>query len=42
MTGTDTEEVENESQTVCKTYLRKMQNYQTQRPRYGHLRKSEA
>ena len=31
----------NESKTVCKTHLRKMQDYQTQRPRYGHLRKPE-
>ena len=36
------EEVENESQTVCKTHLRKMQNYQTQRPHYGDLRKPQA
>ena len=28
---------ENESQTFRQAHLRKMQNHQAQRPRYGHL-----
>jgi hypothetical protein len=31
-----------ESQTVCETHLRKVQDHQAQRPRHDHLRESEA
>ncbi len=31
-----------ESKTVCKADLRKVQDYQAQRPRHGHLLKPEA
>jgi hypothetical protein len=31
-----------ESQTVCETHLRKVQDHQAQGPRHDHLRESEA
>ena len=32
----------NESKTISKTFVRKMQDYQTKRKNYGNLRKSKA